>query len=1128
MKINRILSLFALILCAMMLLCSCAEKNTNDEAHTHISSKEWSSNSQGHWNICTSEGCDKKFNFSAHTDIAQREVIITPATETETGIKRTIDYCTVCNYEITSVQSSIPILQKHEAAGEWKNDASGHWYACSSSGCGEKHSLATHTEYTSEITVKLPTCFEYGSKTVRVTCEVCGYKISEQTIAIVPTMSHIADGVWQSDGNAHWQECAADGCSAIVNESSHTPKTTEAHTVAPTCFEVGYKDVTKVCSVCEKVLSASEETIPATGAHAKGSQLQSNADSHWYGCTTEGCNYKFEFENHQNTTSENITKAPTCFEVGSKTVTVTCEICNYKISEQTVAIMPTGEHIKADGWLNDEASHWRTCQTKSCPYKFDNTGHTYTGFAQIDGTSAHKGACICGSEAVENCYGTEKGSDDINHWNVCAKCRGKYSVEAHNHDGGTNSDANSLWYICSCGKSVDKQTFEDTVHFVNNTPSDINLYNNGTTTYKILFDSTNSTIKLAQQHLGMLLKTAVGSSPDWHPSHGADQGAILWNENDKNIVIGNHALFEKAGLVMPSELIGETGYYIVTKGNSVFIMANDDRAYQRAVVAFLREVIGFEAYAAGCVSFDIPENKTVNLPNLEIIEKPDFDYYLTSNAHSGWVDGYGDEYYMMGFDKQATDLFINVSSYDTTYTYSKHWLTQAVSITDNGQNNEHNYNPWHNTLDYLPNKDYRTSHSKWYSDNKFGYDDSCRFDLCLTAHGDATEYEAMVAEMAKNMLVWIDANPDKPLIALTMEDHSTGICTCDACTTMKEQYNGSDAAALIKFVNAVNRVIQSELQRRADESGDSKREIKIVTFAYHQTYKAPARQNADGSWSAVDNTVVCDDEVAVMIAPIEMNAGRSIYDPENKEYKDAFDAWAACTDNIFVWCYNTNFINYMYPCYTVEYMAESYAYYKGIGAEYLWAQGQHNTKSPTGFSVLKDYLNSKLLFDVLDNDIAAMTDRFFDNYFLEASESMRTYYDELMAHLKCLEADEEVRSTDVLNGEVLGRVTHTKLNDPDLWTKAQLDGWMEDINNAYAAIAHYENTDPTLYNALVKRIKLESIFIRYAQIDLYASSYDSGTLLEMKQSFKADCAELNITLLGESESLDGVWTKWGV
>ena len=51
------------------------------------------------------------------------------------------------------------------------------------------------------------------------------------------------------------------------------------------------------------------------------------------------------------------------------------------------------------------------------------------------------------------------------------------------------------------------------------------------------------------------------------------------SENTKAIIYGFGDLYEDAGLSVPNEDIGSTGYYIKTKGNTVFIQANGGDGY---------------------------------------------------------------------------------------------------------------------------------------------------------------------------------------------------------------------------------------------------------------------------------------------------------------------------------------------------------------------------------------------------------------------------------------------------------------------------------------------------------------------------------------------------------------------
>ena len=103
---------------------------------------------------------------------------------------------------------------------------------------------------------------------------------------------------------------------------------------------------------------------------------------------------------------------------------------------------------------------------------------------------------------------------------------------------------------------------------------------------------------------------------------------VEWSADKKYIVLNVPELFESAGLTMPSEDLGQTGYYIKNAGKSVFIATKSGMGSQYGAIAFLRHVVGYEMYAYDTVAY---EKSGATLPDMEIIERPDFEFYVQGN-----------------------------------------------------------------------------------------------------------------------------------------------------------------------------------------------------------------------------------------------------------------------------------------------------------------------------------------------------------------------------------------------------------------------------------------------------------------------------------------------------------------
>lgn len=600
----------------------------------------------------------------------------------------------------------------------------------------------------------------------------------------------------------------------------------------------------------------------------------------------------------------------------------------------------------------------------------------------------------------------------------------------------------------------------NTLHRVSVTPSSRPFVQNKETAYTLVIGEGSENTKAA----AMILEQIRLCS-------GAGLGVIrnaadaAYTPDSKLIVLDCPDLFRAAGLTMPEDDLGRTGYYIKSVGDSVFIATAHDAGAQKAAIAFLRHTIGYEMYADDTIVY---QNKAETLPDLDITERPDFEFYVPSNKASSEAT------YGMNF---SSNLFIPVE----------------------GEN-------WHNSLNFFPKEVYG-SHTDWYS--------SYGNELCYTAHGNADALEEMVSIAAEKMIALSNSYPDRPFIALTIEDHNT-VCECDACSKIRADYNGSNAAAVVQFMNKINRKVQSALEQQAQETGTEKRRLSLLFFAYRKMEKPPVRE-VDGKWQPIDSSVVCDDEVGVYIAPIDAAYNRSFYAEENSAAAKTIAGWGALSKNIYMWLYETNYTNYLYPLNSYDTMIETFRFCKNNNAVYMFSEGQWNQGNVTCFGKLKEYFNSRAMFNV-NESTADITNDFFENYFKDAAEPMRRYYDELQVHLRYLED-----TFPEINGNI-----YNTLDMSNYWSFGTLRHWMGLIDDAYASVEKYKDTSPELYETLREHITIESIFPRFALCRLYGGMFSDSDLRAMREAFRDDCKNLSITMYSEVRSMDEIYTSWGM
>lgn len=646
----------------------------------------------------------------------------------------------------------------------------------------------------------------------------------------------------------------------------------------------------------------------------------------------------------------------------------------------------------------------------------------------------------------------------------CAGCKNKKNGEGRGEDGEQTTIAKPVNPI----RDPEHHYVEGGLHKVNVTQSERSFAVNGVSDYKILLGMYDDELAQSAAFLQKHVQNATGARLTIEYYNAA---TTVFNADTHYIVLHCPELFAAAGLTMPADKIGQTGYFIKSYGNNVFMTALGMYGYRHAVISFMHHTLGYEMYSSDIVVYD---KKGDTLPDFDIVERPDFDFYLQGNAISDEAKR------GMGFMSE-TEVFIPVDG-----------------------------KVMHNTFAYLPKNKFQSAHPDWYADDGQ--------QLCYTVHGDRNEgeYEAMTTAVYDRIVELLEANPNVDNITFTHEDVHPQ-CSCDACAASVETY-GTYSAAIIKFVNAVSRKVQAYLEADAQASGKPKREFNILFFAYDLTERAPATLNAQGEYEPIDESVVCDDNVGVYIAPIHALYNKSFYDDANVSTATTIRSWRACAKKIYMWLYETNYNYYFYPLNSYDTMGESYRFCFENGAMFMYNEGQYNQGNVTHFSKLKEYFNSKAEFDV-NVKFADVADDFFANYFREAGVPMRRYFDELQVQLRYLE---ETYPTIVTGG------IYCDMAQDRFWPKRLLDHWLELCDEAYAAIEPYREKDPELYAALKKNILLETMFPRYALIDLHAGSYGAGGLRDMRLQFKADAETLNLHRHSEGESLDSLYKSWNI
>lgn len=546
-----------------------------------------------------------------------------------------------------------------------------------------------------------------------------------------------------------------------------------------------------------------------------------------------------------------------------------------------------------------------------------------------------------------------------------------------------------------------------------------------------------------------------------------------WSDTAKYISFGETSLLEGAGIEINEAVIGQQGYEIHTVGQSVFVAAFGGLGALYGAYDLLGRLVDYEQFTPDIYSLD-KEVTELALPDFEIREVPDFEYRIAPYGSAFYNANFRDR--MRMFHDQ--EIYIENAQVHTmlrTILPCKSHDSTAKKQVEAG------------TL-----VDYEEVHPLWFMDTKQ--------QLCYTAHGDPTEYEAMVTEIVENCKKLVLSDPDHDYISITQMDVNVW-CSCDSCSALKAKY-GTNSASQILLVNDVAERFEKWLLD--EEIG---REIQFVIFAYHQAEKAPVKRNEDGSYSAIDESVVLRKNVSVQIAPISANYIDSIYDEDNITLYNLTESWLPCASSFAYWGYDCYFGSYLTPYNTYGSMQDAMLRLYDMNAKIVWMQGAWNMRGLTGFDSVKTYLWSKLMWNRYA-DVNALIQNFFDNVYQEAGKDMYNAFLQMRMGM-------ELQKGKNLDKGIWARPA----TSTDWWDKRMMEQMLDTFEIAKAKIEGYKVSDPKLYQAMMDNIVKETIFPRYVLLEAYASSYSSMQLLEMKTSFRADVERLDINVVSEGVAM---------
>lgn len=598
------------------------------------------------------------------------------------------------------------------------------------------------------------------------------------------------------------------------------------------------------------------------------------------------------------------------------------------------------------------------------------------------------------------------------------------------------------------------------IHQNKSTERDDYFFKNGASDYAMYLDADASlNLRSAVSDFVSLVYEATGYYLPIKDSSDADIG-----KNAKLICVGTNRLSEEVGVSVDYSLLRSQGYIIKTIGDAIYVNGFTHQAVANGLYEILRVMFGYDFY--GPETYALNKKVTdVKMRDFDTLDAPDIEHRMGCYSFS-------------------------TGSAATTRRYR---ISPSSMMPVNGAT-------WHNTFNYLPKETYQDEHPLWYSDDGT--------QLCYLAHGNAAELAAMRNQVVEVMKTTIKENPDKTLITFTIQDSNT-FCECEHCLASKEKYGGANSATVVQFLNPVSDAINEWFE---GDGAEYKRDLKILFFAYLSTNQAPATYDAStDTYKAIDNSVICRDNVNVFFADIRGDYTSSYYDTEgaNAPYIKAMKAWTALSKNFFFWTYQTNFAYYLVPYNCFNAMQESYRFAVSCNALYIFDEGQWNQGNAcTGWSFLKQYLTDKETWDVSVNQ-SDLIAKFFSGFYDDAGGIMKQIFDEWLV-LATYQNE--------LGYKGANSIYYNALQE-QMWPKGTLSRWLDLFDDALEKISYLEESSPTTYKRIKNHITAERVAYEYIMLSLYNSSMSEGDYKALANQFHQDAKDNGMNYTKETGTL---------
>lgn len=577
---------------------------------------------------------------------------------------------------------------------------------------------------------------------------------------------------------------------------------------------------------------------------------------------------------------------------------------------------------------------------------------------------------------------------------------------------------------------------------------------NGVSDYKIVLPAnTNEVVEYAASELNVY----------FYESTGATMEVVYENEGtftvgDKIVSLGNTQI--SSGITLTKEEVNMDGYKIIRNEDTIFIKAYNNRGVLYGVYEFLHRGFGYECYAADEIA--IEKKNIAYLPDLNFTDTPSFE--------GRFLDGPLDYNQELQSKMRMKNISLSAEKYGGSA------LTEWMDM---------HCESFLHIVDREDYKEYYAEHYPEIEPSEYKYEwfsnpTENALQWCLT---NQTLMDVAVEKLKEIIL----AHPEGLYVNISEEDMGT-YCNCEregdsfcgmSCSQSRQQYGMG--GTLIRFVNAVIEKVEAWRLETCPE-----RDLKYVTFVYHETINAPVK-TVNNEYVPIDESVVPHEKLYVRFTPITRCYNHDLCDKTcsvNKPFGENFVKWCAITDHITVWEYRTNYTYYFLFFNNYSTLQDEYIRYYENGCVNMMAE--YITHGTLGsMSDLNVYLNSKLQWNVYADQNKLIND-FMDNFYKDGAPYMKEYLNLMRTYLASVEQDKKDK------GEEFHWCMYA-VNTPDMvtyktWNISVLEKAQKLLDKASAEYDKIEDAEQR--EKMKNRILRESVCLRFIILNNYEFYYN--------------------------------------